>query len=139
VTEVLGRVLAQKLYDAYGRGDFAAVADMIHEDIDWAVYNPVRVFAFSGPRHGKAEVLGALAAITKAYKLLSYQPELIVAENDRAAVISNAAFVQRATERVLRLRIVNFLQFRDGKIIEFREFSDTFDAVEQALGTWLDV
>ena len=58
---------------------------------------------------------------------------------DRAAVLSNAAFLQRATNRVLRLRLVNFLRFQDEKIIEFREFSDTFDTVEQALGRWIEV
>ena len=27
----------------------------------------------------------------------------------------------------------------DGQLIEFREFSDTFDAVEQALGTFIEL
>jgi ketosteroid isomerase-like protein len=63
----------------------------------------------------------------------------VIVEGDRAAVLANVAFVQRATNRTLRLRLVNFLRFRDGRLIEFREFSDTFDAVEQALGTWLRV
>ena len=58
---------------------------------------------------------------------------------DRAAVMSNVAFVQRATNRMLSFRLVNLLRFRDGRVIEFREFSDTFDVVEQALGRWLVV
>ena len=44
---------------------------------------------------------------------------------------------QTVGKRMLRLRLVNFLRFQDGQVIEFREFSDTFDAVEQALGTWI--
>jgi hypothetical protein len=31
------------------------------------------------------------------------------------------------------------LSFRDGFLIELREFSDAFDAVEQALARWLVV
>ena len=31
------------------------------------------------------------------------------------------------------------LRPRDGRIVEFREFSDTFDVVEQAAGAWLPV
>ena len=48
--------------------------------------------------------------------------------------MSDVSFKQRATERMLRFRIANFLRFQDGRMIEFREFIDTFDVVEQALG-----
>jgi ketosteroid isomerase-like protein len=139
VTGFSARKGAERLYDAYARGDAAAVADLIHDDIDWAVYNPVRIFAFSGPRRGKHQVLEVLTQIANDYALQSYVPEIIIAEGDRAAVLSNAAFLQRATNRVLRLRLVNFLRFQDEKIIEFREISDTFDTVEQALGRWIEV
>jgi len=125
------------LYKAYGDGDFDRVAALIHNDIDWIIYGPVQVFPFQGPRRGKAAVLQALAAIGKDYSLERYTPEIVIVEGDRAAVLSDAAFVQRSTNRMLRLRLVNFLRFQDGQLIEFREFSDTFDAVEQALGTWI--
>ena len=55
-------------------------------------------------------------------------------DGDRAAVMSDVNFGQRATERTLRFRLANFLRFQDGRIIEFREFTNTFDVVEQALG-----
>jgi hypothetical protein len=38
-----------------------------------------------------------------------------------------------------RLRQNSHLSIGDGRVIEFREFSDTFDVVEQALGRWLVV
>ena len=44
-----------------------------------------------------------------------------------------------STGRVLSLRLVNFLRIEDGRIVEFREFSDTFDVVEQAVGAFLNV
>ena len=48
--------------------------------------------------------------------------------------MSDESFTQRATKRILRFRIANFLRFQDGKLIEFREFVNSFDVVEQALG-----
>jgi ketosteroid isomerase-like protein len=57
----------------------------------------------------------------------------------RAAVMSDASFVYRATNRMLRFRIANFLSWRDGGLIEFREFINSFDAVEQALGRYLQL
>jgi ketosteroid isomerase-like protein len=64
----------------------------------------------------------------------SYTPEIVLVDGDRAAAVSDASFRQRATERILRFRVANFLRFQDGQLIEFREFLNGFDAVEQALG-----
>jgi ketosteroid isomerase-like protein len=127
------------LYEAYRKGDAERVSALIHDDIDWIIHGPVQVFPFEGPRRGKAAVLDVLGAIGKDYALENHTLEIVIIEGDRAAVLANVAFVQRTTNRTLRMRLVNFLRFRDGKLIEFREFSDTFDAVEQALGTWLQV
>jgi len=41
---------------------------------------------------------------------------------------------QRASGRVIQLFIADFLRFRDGRIVEMREFMDSFDAVQQVLG-----
>jgi ketosteroid isomerase-like protein len=133
------RSLVQDLYDAYRRGDNASVADLIDDDVDWVIHGPVQVFPFSGARRGKQGALDALAAIAKDYAIERYDPEIVVVDNDRAAVMLNAAFMQRATRRTLTFRIADFMKFRDGKLIEFREFCDTFDVVEQALGRWLVV
>ena len=129
----------RELYDAYERGDDARLRAMIHEDIDWVIHGPVQVFPFTGPRRGRDQVLEALAAIAEQYELERHEPELIIVDGDRAAVMSNVAFRQRATDRTLSFRVVNLLKFANGQLIEFREFSDTFDVVEQALGRWLSV
>jgi ketosteroid isomerase-like protein len=139
VTDNANRALVHTLYDAYGRGDVDRFAPLIADDIDWIIHGPLQVFPFVGPRHGKAEVLAALAAIAKDYVLERYEPEIVVVEGDRAAVMSGVAVVQRSTGRTLTFRKANFLRFQDGRVVEFREFFDTFDVVEQALGRWLDV
>lgn len=139
MSESATRMSVNALYKAYREGDSDRLAALIHPDIDWIIHGPVQVFPFQGPRRGKTAVLEVLAAIGKDYALESHTPEIVIVEGDRAAVLANVAFVQRATTRTLRLRLVNFMWFRDGQLIEFREFSDTFDAVEQALGTWLKV
>jgi ketosteroid isomerase-like protein len=133
------RAIVKSFYEAYAAGDLDRVAAIIHDDIEWIMYGPVQVFPFQGPRKGKAQVLDVLAAIGKDYALERYVPEIIIVEGERAAVVSEAAFMQRATKRTLSIRLANFLRFSDGRLIEFREFTDTFDVVEQALGRWLDV
>ncbi|HZQ13841.1 MAG TPA: nuclear transport factor 2 family protein [Pseudolabrys sp.] len=128
------RALVRELYDAYERRDFVGVAALIHDDIDWMIYGPVAVFPFAGARKGRDAVLQAMAAIAESYALESYRREIVIVEGERAAVMSDVAFTQRKTGRIMRFRLANFLRFKDGRVIEFREFANTFDVVEQALG-----
>ena len=128
------RATVRELYDAYGRRDFERVAALIHDDIDWIIYAPVGVFPFAGARHGRAAVLQAMADIATGFTLQSHTPEIVIVDGDRAAVMADVGFEQRATGRLLRFRVANFLRLKDGRLIEFREFANTFDVVEQALG-----
>ena len=133
------RAVVRDLYDSYARRDFNRVAALIHDDVDWVIYGPVEVFPFAGQRRGRAAVLQALGGIAEQYSLESYLPEVIIVDGERAAVMSDVTFIQRATNRKLRFRLANFLRFEDGKLIEFREFANMFDLVEQALGRMIDV
>jgi len=132
------RATVHELYDAYGRRDFDRLAAFLDDDIEWVIYAPVSVFAFAGPRHGRAAVLHALTGIAADYTLESYTPEIVVVDGDDAAVMSDVGFRQRTTGRTLRFRVADFLRFRNGRLVEFREFTNTFDVVEQALGRELD-
>jgi ketosteroid isomerase-like protein len=131
------RDLVRRLYDAVGRGDVNAYADLIHDSIDWIIFGPIEVFPFEGPRKGKAAVLEVMAEIGKIYELKRHAPEIVVVDGDRAAMLANVAFVQRATGRTLTFKLANFLRFENNLLIEFRELSDTFDVTQQALGRWL--
>jgi ketosteroid isomerase-like protein len=53
--------------------------------------------------------------------------------------MSDISFTQRSTNRTLRFRVANFLRIQDGKVVEFREFSNTFDVAEQVLGRELQL
>ena len=133
------RAAVQEMYDAYKQGDGDRIVNIIDDEIDWIIYAPVQIFGFAGARHGKAAVIEALAAIAKDYALERHEVQTVIVEGDRAAVMAEMAFTQRTTGRLIRMRVANFLRFREGRLVEFREFNDTFDAVEQALGRWLDV
>src|ERR1019366_3501472 len=89
VSENGTRAIVRELFDAYGRRDFERVAALIHDDIDWIIYAPMSVFPFAGPRHGRAAVLAAMAAIAKTFALESYQPDVMIVDGKRAALMSD--------------------------------------------------
>jgi ketosteroid isomerase-like protein len=128
------RALVTDLYAAYGRRDYNRVAEL-----DWIIYGPMKIFPFAGHRRGKAAVLAALGGIAQNYALERYVPQTTIVDGDRAAVMSDVAFKQLSSGRTVTMQLANFLRFRDGRLIEFREFANTFDLVEQALGQLIDV
>jgi ketosteroid isomerase-like protein len=68
------------------------------------------------------------------FRLVDYQVCVKLVDGDRAATLSESQMVQRATGRTIRSRIAGFHRFSDGRLIEYRGFVDSFDAVEQVLG-----
>ncbi len=133
------RTLVLRIYEAYTQGDGETLAALLHDDIDWLIHGPMDVLPFAGPRKGKAQVLQALALLRQQFVLKRHVPEVLLAEGDKAAVLSNVAFVQRVTGRVVTFRLADFLRLADGRLIEFRELLDSFDATQQTLGRWLRV
>jgi ketosteroid isomerase-like protein len=133
------RAAVRDIVEAFAQGDFERLAKRYDDDIDWMFYAPVSVFPFCGPRRGKAAVFQAYAQMFEAYKLEQQVVEAVVADADRAAILSDITLVQKSTGRTVRSRVAGFYRFRDGLMIEYRGFVDSFDAAEQALGRWIDI
>jgi ketosteroid isomerase-like protein len=80
-----------------------------------------------------------LTKVHSKYGILTYLPISTTAQENDAAVIVMGRLRQRSTGRIVQLLIAHFIQFRDGRITELREFMDSFDAVQQVLGHEIDV
>jgi ketosteroid isomerase-like protein len=134
VSESETRAFIATLFDSYRRRDLEGFAALIHEDIDWIIHGPIEVFPFAGLRRGRQAVLQALAMMSLSYSLDSYESDFVIVEGNRAAIMADVGLTQLSSGRLLRFRAANFLRISDGRLIEFREFADSFDQVEQALG-----
>lgn len=128
------RAALEDIIAAFQSGDNDRLAALYHDDVDWLFHAPVSVFPFAGARRGKAEVFKGFALLYGEYIVADYQVRLKLIDGDRAATLSDVHTVQRATGRTLRSRIAGFHRFRDGQLIEYRGFTDSFDSVEQTLG-----
>lgn len=137
-TEVT-RAALEDIIEAFQCGDHERLAARFDEDIDWLLNAPVSIFPFAGARRGKIEVLTGLALVYQSYSIAGYEVPVILADRDRAATIADVRVVQRSTRRVIRSRLASFYRFRDGKVVEYCGFTDSFDSAEQVLGYELDV
>lgn len=129
------------LYKAYAEGRFQLLLDeAIDDEIEFVSSAPQQIFPYFGRGRGKAALLAAWEASRAEYEFLSYLPLLIVADGaNAAAVVVQMRIRHRTTDRVTSVVVADFLRFRLGRVVEFRQFMDSLDAAEQWLGREIDL
>lgn len=132
------RAALANLLGAFTGGDRDRVAACYADDVDWLFLAPASVFPFAGTRHGKAAVFRGFELLFQSYRITEYYVEAMLVDGDWASTYSVGQMLQLATNRTIRIRTGNFYRFRDGKVIEYRGFTDSLDIVEQVLGRELD-
>ncbi|MDR3420043.1 MAG: nuclear transport factor 2 family protein [Xanthobacteraceae bacterium] len=127
------------LYAAFKLGKIDFVLNSFDDDIEFISYSPTEVFPFLGHHRGKAAMAEVLKSGYEEFEFISYEPVFMVCEAEDAAVVSFARFIHRRTGRSVSTMIAHFLRFRQGRVVELREFMDSFHAVKQLLGRELDL
>ena len=138
----LSELLRKRLYDLYAGYAAGRIDEALREFDDNVVmtsYAPVDIFPYLGRKQGKTALAATLNAAHAEFEYLTYQPVFMVTEQDDAAVIVLARLRQRATGRIIQLFVADFIRLQKGRIIEVRQFMDSFDAVEQVLGREISI
>lgn len=140
--EMLDQTLRTRLYELYaayaeGRIDDALVS--FDDEVTMTSYAPVDVFPYLGRKYGKAAIAATMRSAHTEFEYLGYTPVFMVTENETAAAIVLARLRQRTTNRIIQLFVADFFRLQNGRIIELREFMDSFDAVQQVLGREIEL
>ena len=133
------RELVRKSYAVYDSGDRNFIVDLFDDNIDWRYYSSPEAIPFPNHIRGKQQVLVALKAIDDLFELVGNNLELIMVDDDRAAVICDQKVRQRATGRMIRTKVAAFHRYRDGRLIEYTAFADSLDIMQQTLGRLIDL
>jgi ketosteroid isomerase-like protein len=140
---VAGRSLpphVAEFYDAYVARDPKRIEAVLHDDIKWQITGPSDQFDFYGARYGKQDVIELIARIIPCYFLMTgFDFGHVLVQGGRVATCGHIRARQRDTGRSLRFRFAHFLHFVDGKLIDYRVISDTFDLAQQLVGHSIDV
>ena len=129
------RPIVEAFYKATVERDVETALSLIDDEVDWLVQGPVDVFAFFGQRHGKAAVLEGYQEIARQLDVTGFRVETLLVDGDRAAALIRYSAIVRATGRVMSVRISQFSRFAGGRLVEMRGIVDSYDLVEQAIGS----
>lgn len=135
------RACVEKFLSAFYSGDVETALTCLDDDIDFLAYAPVDILPHLGHRRGKSAVREMWGTVHNRYSHMRYDVPFIAEEGDSAAVIIRVYFRKSQNARVVQMDIADFYRFRNGRILQIRQFMDSFDVAQQVLerdlGTFL--
>ena len=111
------------VYEAFGRGDVAAVLGAMAEDVEW---HEAEGMPYGGVyRGGQAVAENVFGPIIRDVSNFAVSPEELIGSGDTVAAVVRYTGTGHATGKQLDLSVVHVWDVRDGKIACFRQFIDT--------------
>jgi uncharacterized protein len=117
--------LAQSAYEAFGRGDLAALAGLMADDIEWVSPGDPDHDPNAGTFKGKDAVLGWFGGLASTLEFTTFEPREFIAQDDKVVSLVYAEATARATGRAFVNHEAHVWTFRDGKVARFQIYLDT--------------
>ena len=124
--------VVQDAYAAFGRGDIESLLGYMTDDIAWyPVIGTAGHVPFSGRRQGKAAVREFFRLVAESEDFSRFEPREFVAQGDKVVTLGHYTATSKATGRTADADFAMVFTLRNGKVADFREFTDSA-AINQA-------
>jgi uncharacterized protein len=114
-----------ELYQAFGRGDVAAILDAVTDDVDWAAEAASPTAPWYGVRRGKGAVSEFFTAFGSAMEIEEFTPLTFAANDTDVLTVVRCRTKSRRTGKSAAMDLHHLFRFRDGKIAYYRGTEDT--------------
>ncbi|MBV9216683.1 MAG: nuclear transport factor 2 family protein [Acidobacteria bacterium] len=119
------------IYEAFGRGDIAAIVDTCTDNVLWRTHLPSNV-PWSGNFDGKSNVPRFFQAINDNVQTTSFEPQEFVADGDTVVSTGTYGCKVTSTGKDTSTKWVFIWKVRDGKVYSYEQFHD--EKMGQAFG-----
>ena len=113
------------IYEAFGRGDVAAILAALTEDVDWAAEAASDAAPWYGVRRGKDAVTEFFAAFGSTMEVEDFTPVSFAANDTDVHTLVRFRGRSRQTGWTAAMNLHHWFVFRDGKIAYYRGSEDT--------------
>jgi ketosteroid isomerase-like protein len=121
----------EAVYAAFGRGDLGALLNTLAEDVVWQHPGPAAI-PWAGERRGRDEVAQFFIAVNQHVEVEQFAPRMFVTSGDEVIVLGHERMRTRTGGRVYHTDWVHAFTVRGGRIVDYREYTDTA-AIAEAL------
>lgn len=125
--------IVKQTYEAFLRGDIEGLLKFYSDDVVWDVYGPPSV-PTAGTFRGLTGLAQFFAKVDESLEAQSFEPQEYIAQDDQVVVLGQYTWRAKPTGRTFSSNWVHVVTLSGGKIIRFREYTDTAAAVEAFSG-----
>jgi ketosteroid isomerase-like protein len=123
--------IVQQIYQAFGRGDVAAIVDTLADRFEWH-HRGAPAVPYGRSRSTKDEVRSFFTELNQAVEVLAFEPQHYVAQGDKVIALGTFKGRARNTGKEFEDPWAMAWTFKDGKVVDYRAYEDT-EAVASAL------
>jgi uncharacterized protein len=116
--------LVQQAYQAFGRGDVAAMLAAMSENFEWDSRYPAGV-PIGGVWKGHDGVLSLLKTLGETEDVLSFAIQEFIAQGDKVVVLGVEEIRAKSTGRTYRNEWVHVWAVQNGRLARLRTYNDT--------------
>ena len=120
----------QTVYEAFGRGDVAAILEHVTDDVDWATDTTSTAAPWYGPHHGRQGVQEFFERFGSTMDVQEFTPVSFAGNDTEVHTVVRFTSSRRQAGASTSMNLHHWFQFRDGKIAYYRGTEDT-SQVEQ--------
>lgn len=110
-------------YAAFDRRDIPGLVALLSEDVEW--HTPGAGSPIAGTYRGRHGVTEFFQKLDREFEVLEFHPREFIAEGDRVLVVGSERMKSKSTNRVADLDWIMAFTVRNGKVTNFREYTDT--------------
>ena len=123
-------LLAQSLYAAFGRGEIETIVNACAPAVRWQVKGRNKDYPTIGVWNGPKGVGEFFDLVAKTQEPVVFTPNEFHAAGDTILVLGNYRWTVRKTGKSVDAGFAHVFTLKDGKVIAFREFTDTAQFAE---------
>jgi uncharacterized protein len=123
--------VVQDAYAAFTRGDIPGVLKQCANDIDWQVFGPPEL-PVGGQRKGTSEVQAFFRDVDATWDFERFEPRQFIAQGDDVVALGLYAGTAKGTGRPFKAEFAHVFTVRDGRVVRFREYTDTANLIQSA-------
>ena len=119
----------QAIYEAFGRGDVAAILARVRPDTHWDFAGGSPDVAWHKPVHGTAELPLFFKALTENVSIERFEPREFVHCGPHVMVDVHIAYTVKENGAKVDMDQIHWWTFEDGKVLRLRHYEDTAQVV----------
>ncbi len=116
--------IVKSMYDAFGRGDIAALLNSLADDAEWVAHGP-STLPTAGKYHGRAGVAGFFQKVQEATDFDRFTVEQYVEQGDVVVALGSYSGRSKPLQKPFHSRWAMVFTLRAGKVARFEEHTDT--------------